>query len=258
MDFKNKIKKIIRKALLPFARVFRNQLTFAIAPSLQEIRKISLIDELYRVSARESADYIYTKMPNAVIYRTKEELWTSLFEQHHIAGLYLEFGVAKGKSIRYLDFLIRKKFLPHNEDNILIHGFDSFVGLQEDWAGSIGALKGAFTLGGEIPRVPKTIKLHKGYFEQTLPPFLTQQEKPISFIHLDADTYRSTKYVLNQTVSRFRVGTILIFDEYLVYPGWKNGEYMAWQELVKDFAIEYSYLGVAETGSTSMIIKHIK
>jgi len=257
MEFRNKIKKIIRKVLLPFARVFRNLLTFAIAPSLQEIRKISLIDELYRVSASESANYIYAKMPNAVIYRTKEELWASVFEQHHIAGLYLEFGVAKGKSIQYLDILIRKKFLPKNKDTISIHGFDSFVGLQEDWAGSIGALKGAFTLGGEMPKVPKTIRLHKGYFEQTLPPFLAQQEKPISFIHLDADTYKSTKYVLNQTVSRFRVGTILIFDEYLVYPGWKNGEYLAWQELVDNFGIKYSYIGVAETGSTSMIINHI-
>jgi hypothetical protein len=226
--------------------------------SLQEIRKISLIDELYRLSARDSANYIYSKMTTALIYRTKEDLWSSVFEQKHNSGLYLEFGVAHGKSIRYFDMLIRKKFSPRNEDMILIHGFDSFEGLQEDWAGSIGALKGTYTLLGKLPKVPKTVQLHKGYFEKTLPSFLAQNEELISVIHLDADTYSSTKYVLDQTVSRFRVGTILIFDEYIFYPGWKNGEFLAWQEIVNAFEIKYSYLGVAETGATSIIINHIK
>lgn len=258
MTIKRQLKKLLRQALLPSARVLRNQLTFAIAPSLKEIRNVSLIDELYRISARDSANYIYTKMNKSVIYRTKEDLWSSAFKQQHIDGLYLEFGVANGKSIRYIDTLIKEKFLPTKQESILIHGFDSFEGLQEDWAGSVGALKGTYTLGGKMPRVPRTIQLHKGYFEKTLPPFLAQNNKPISFIHLDADTYPSTKYVLNQTIAQFRIGTILIFDEYICYPGWKNGEYLAWQELVADFNIEYTYLGVAETGSTSIIINNIK
>jgi hypothetical protein len=258
MALKQKLRMIIRITLLPAARIFRNQLTFAFAPSLKEIRNISLIDELYRISARDSANYIYTKMNNSVVYRTKEDLWSSVFKLQHIDGLYLEFGVANGKSIRCLDMLIRKKLSLTEVENILIHGFDSFEGLQEDWAGSIGALRGTYTLGGKMPKVPRTVKLYKGYFEKTLPEFLIQYEKSISFIHLDADTYPSTKYVLNQTVSRFKVGTILIFDEYLFYPGWKNGEYKAWQELVHELNIEYTYLGVSETGSVSILISHIK
>jgi len=40
------------------------------------------------------------------------------------------------------------------------------------------------------------------------------------------------------------VGTVLQFDEYLGYPAWRQGEFLAWKNLCKARGIEYKYLGV--------------
>jgi hypothetical protein len=42
-------------------------------------------------------------------------------------------------------------------------------------------------------------------------------------------------------VGRFRVGTVIHFDEYYNYPNWREHEYKAWQELVQAHGIEYRY-----------------
>lgn len=165
---------------------------------------------------------------------------------------------SQGKSIRYLDQLRKTKYLSEPMNEFLFHGFDSFQGLQENWAGSIGALKGAFSLGGKWPQVPNSILLHEGFFEQTLPGFLLANRKRIAFIHLDADTYLSTSFVLHKVIDRLVPGSIVVFDEYIGFPGWRKGEFLAWQELVKEFKISYTYLGISDRGSTSLRIDEIQ
>jgi predicted O-methyltransferase YrrM len=117
-------------------------------------------------------------------------------------------------------------------------------------------LKGHFSLNGKLPKVSERVELHRGYFEQTLPGFLENNSEPFSFIHLDADTYQSTKYVLETVISRISIGTIIIFDEYLGYPSWQTGEFLAWQEIVKTYNIKYSYLGLS-TAAISVRIEAI-
>lgn len=42
-------------------------------------------------------------------------------------------------------------------------------------------------------------------------------------------------------------GSIIIFDEYFGYLGWKVGEYKAFQELIQKKQLKYKYLGFSET-----------
>jgi hypothetical protein len=119
---------------------------------------------------------------------------------------YLEFGVSKGGSFMY--------WLDHCKNNSTeFVGFDTFEGIPEDW-GSVKA--GAYSAGGNIPETnDRRANFQIGLFNETLPPFLVNNtlEKRL-VIHLDADLYSSTLYVLINLHSRFKKDDILIFDEF--------------------------------------------
>ncbi|MGE0876623.1 MAG: tetratricopeptide repeat protein, partial [Burkholderiales bacterium] len=75
-----------------------------------------------------------------------------------VEGLVLEFGVRFGVSIRQIAAL----------SNQLVHGFDSFEGLPEAWHEEP---RGNYSTAGAVPAVPAAVSLHRGWFEDTLPPF---------------------------------------------------------------------------------------
>jgi hypothetical protein len=105
--------------------------------------------------------------------------------QHKPNTLWLEFGVASGNTINYIS-----KFT-----NDTVYGFDSFEGLPEKWRD--GFDKGAFNRNGNLPQVNNNVELIKGWFDETLQHFIQTQNKKVSFIHMDADLYSSTKYIFN-------------------------------------------------------------
>ena len=137
----------------------------------------------------------------------------------------------EGRSIRFLASLTSET----------IYGFDSFEGLREDWKGWAAA-KGTFDMGGVPPEVPANVILVKGWFDKTLPHFLREHAEPFSFVHIDSDTYEAASLVLGAAADRFRPGTVVVFDEYFGYRGWRAGEAKAWQEFVAARGIGYSYL----------------
>lgn len=192
-----------------------------------------VISRVKFLAAEDSAHYVLGTMMPCALYEDRYPLFDLALRQAAADGLFLEFGVFNGKSINYV---ARKSKRP-------IFGFDSFEGLAEDWGGT-GMLKGRFDRGGRLPRVESNVTLIRGWFNHVLPDFLAQHPGPVSFAHLDADTYESTKYVLDQLVDRFVVGTVLQFDEYLGYPSWRTGEYLAWQDLCREHGLSYKYLGV--------------
>lgn len=185
------------------------------------------------LAAEDSARYVLDTMMPCAIYEDRYPLFDLAMRQAPADGLFVEFGVFNGKSINYVA----------RKSGRQIYGFDSFEGLAEDWGGT-GLLKGRFDLGGRLPRVESNVTLLKGWFNEVLPGFLEDHPGPIAFAHMDADTYESTKYVLDQIVDRFRVGTIVQFDEYLGYPAWRTGEWLAWKNLCEERGISYKYLGV--------------
>lgn len=120
---------------------------------------------------------------------------------------YLEFGVYQGETMRRWSGLSahpRSRFF----------GFDSFVGLPEDWAGVRAA--GAFDVGGRIPDIPDPrVTFVKGWFQETLPTFLkTFEPKSRLVIHHDSDLYSSVMYCLTMMNDIMVPGSVLIFDEF--------------------------------------------
>lgn len=144
-------------------------------------------------------------------------------------GLVLEFGVRHGNSIRQLAELA----------NQLIHGFDSFEGIPEDWHDEG---KGSYSTKGVIPKVPDNVTLHQGWFDQTLPQFLAEHTEPVRLINIDCDIYSSTKTVLDLLAPRIQSGTVIIFDEYIGNQHWREDEFKAFQEAVKAYGWQYEYL----------------
>lgn len=198
-----------------------------------------------RVQAkREAVAYITAHMAEAMVLADRNELARFALARAPQEGLVLEFGVAKGASLRNLATQTARQ----------VHGFDSFGGLPEDWAGT-KEKAGAFTQRGKLPKVPPNAVLHPGWFDQTLPPFLAAHTSPAAFIHVDCDIYTSTQTIFSALQQRIVPGTVILFDEYFNYPGWRAHEYKAFQEFIREAGLSYEYIGFsAEKGHVAVRI----
>jgi hypothetical protein len=136
---------------------------------------------------------------------------------------------------------------------IILHGFDSFEGLREDFIGT-NWITGAFTTRGKIPEFDSNVKLHVGWFNETLPKFLEGYLEDFAFVHLDADTYESTYLVLNLLKNRIVKGTIIVFDEYLGIPNWRNGEHKAWTQFTQETQNSYEYLAFSDQAAVVRVL----
>ncbi len=154
-----------------------------------------------------------------------------------IAGqkvLYLEFGVHYGESIAYWAKLL-------NNPESLLHGFDSFEGLPENWNTNSG--KGCFSTGGIVPMIADPrVTLYKGWFQDTLPQWVVPPHDQL-VIHFDADLYSSTIYVLNALRRHIIVGTILHFDEFCD----RVHELRAFDEFLSETRMKFRLIGADQT-----------
>jgi hypothetical protein len=157
--------------------------------------------------------------------------------QHKPDTLWLEFGVATGKTINYISSF--------TTDNV--YGFDSFEGLPEKWRD--GYDKGCFSTNGILPEVNENVKLVKGWFNDTLPTFIKSQNKKVSFIHMDADLYSSTKYILDTLKDYMDTDCIIIFDELVNYNGFdgETGELKAFYDFITENTVDYEWIGMNGT-----------
>ncbi len=74
-------------------------------------------------------------------------------------------------------------------------------------------------------------------------------------MHVDCDIYSSTKTIFDLLASRIVAGTVIVFDEYFNYPGWRHHEYKAFQEFCATSGHSYRYLGYAgEKGHVAVVI----
>jgi hypothetical protein len=159
-------------------------------------------------------------------------------------GLWLEFGVHAGGTINRIG-----KYTSKN----IIFGFDSFEGLPEDWTGRIEPNnvtypKGTFSLGGNMPQVPAHISLIKGWYKDTLPNFIKNNNSPISFIHIDSDIYSSAKDIFTYTKHKIKNNCIIVFDELVGYKNFEEHEWKAWWEFVEQFNIDFEWIGGNRSG----------
>lgn len=144
--------------------------------------------------------------------------------------LYLEFGVYEGYTLRRWAKLL-------TDPASSLHGFDSFEGLPENWDEL--RPKGTFDVKGMIPQYDDSrIKLHQGWFEDTLPRFaLPAHERLV--IHVDADLYSSAKFVLDTLRAAIVPGSIIIFDEFCD----RVHEMKAFDEFLRATGMTFRFLG---------------
>lgn len=175
----------------------------------------------------------YTDFYSSKFDYSKRYLLYSFLTENIIHGTsvdYLEFGVSKGISFRWWAENIKDK-------GSRFFGFDTFTGLPEDW-GSFK--KGDMDNNNEIPEMNDSrCSFYQGLFQQTLPPFLKNYTSDkMKIIHMDADLYTSTLYVLTSISPIINKGDIIIFDEFNV----PMHEFKAFSEWVKAYYIQYEVI----------------
>lgn len=185
----------------------------------------------------------------------------------YVPGDYLEFGVFRGDSFVAAYHSItnavkdwaskdrarmaftdadraQQAFAQVKRNEIRFFAFDSFDGLPEPEG--VDAVSARFTKGrydcseDEFKRILKSrgvdltkVTLVPGYYEDSLTQAVkdTHQLTAASIVMVDCDLYSSTKSVLEFITSLVVHGTIIIFDDWLVFKGDPNrGEQLACRE----------------------------
>lgn len=172
----------------------------------------------------------YTKTFN---YKKRESLYEQVITDYDLDTNidYLEFGVSKGYSFKW--WINRIKNI-----NAKFYGFDTFTGLPEPW----GPFKQGDMGNGNNPPIIDDNRhvFYQGLFQQTLLPFLKNyKNNKRKVIHMDADIYSATLYVLTIMTPFLKPGDILFFDEFNV----PLHEFKAFNEWSKAFYIDYEVLG---------------
>lgn len=160
----------------------------------------------------------------------RPSLYDEIFKSLKEPVSYVEFGVFKGDTMRHWS-----KMLKHSDSSL--DGFDSFEGLPEDW-GSLD--KELFSVEGKMPVFQDVrVRLFKGWFSDTVPGYLKEfRPNPTLVLHLDADLYSSTIFVLRQFRPFLKPGVVLIFDEFFD----REHELKAFNEFLKEHPLKLECL----------------
>lgn len=227
-------------ALAPARSVFRLALRRHREAVAYEVERLlaaeatNLERQRQRLACESSARFIEEHLAEVDSTTSAPELLELALRQAPLGDgrLVLELGVFAGDSINFLADRV-----PPGQR---VYGFDSFEGLPQRWRDGFGP--GTFALP-ELPAIRDNVRLIRGWFDQTLPAFLAEHPEPIAFLHVDCDLYSSAKTVLTLAASRLAPGCVVVFDEYFNYPGWQQGEFRAFQEMVEEYGCRYRYLG---------------
>jgi Macrocin-O-methyltransferase (TylF) len=145
-----------------------------------------------------------------------------------------EFGVFSGRTLA----LIRQKTPP----DVPVFGFDCFTGLPQRWRNGFEA--GCFNMRGSVPNILDRTTIVKGLFSESLPGIkrLVGATNELRLLHIDCDLYVGARDVFIHLESNIVSGTIIVFDELLEYPGYKDHEIKAFYEFVERTGAEFEVL----------------
>ena len=203
----------------------------------RHLHLLANLSAMSRWKAKYNKGLVYSDFYHMEFKRVN--LRTVLFEKlKHVENLeeftYLEFGVYKGTTMKW--------WLENNANpNCSFYGFDTFEGLPEAWGHYD---KGGMSVDNQFPDItdPRA-KFIKGLFQNTLMGFVKSQNLTHKLIiHIDADLYSSTLYVLTVLAPYLKKGDLIIFDEFNV----PNHEFRAWQDFVNSYYIKFTPLIATE------------
>ncbi len=229
---------MIKRLKVKVWRTIKSAMKAAIEEALDN-DSIDIRRQCSRLSRNESALYALANIGLDKAYRDRYALMDRCLELIAPTGLVLEFGVWKGASLNHL----ATRLAPRK-----VYGFDSFEGLPETWA--VGVPKGTFALDS-LPEVPPNAELNKGWFDATADAFLAQHPEPIALLHIDSDLYSSAKCILDLYGSKIIPGTVILFDDYMNYPKWTEGESKAFSEWCQSKSVKFEFVGFVPKRSGS-------
>ena len=146
-------------------------------------------------------------------------------------GVCLEFGVFRGESINYC----AKRF-----PNRVFYGFDSFQGFPEDGRSDWNQ---DFSVS-MTPNIPANVQLYKGWFKDTLPQFIAENDRTVDFINIDCDLYSSTHDVFSQLSKAdiLKPNVIIYFDELINYSRYIWNESLALFEILEETGLGMTWI----------------
>jgi len=189
--------------------------------------------ERQRRALAATVDFIEKHMGTLKPVDSKYDLLTNALKEADLSQdrMLCEFGVFEGSTINHLA----------GQTSKTIFGFDSFEGLPEDWEAQ-GIAKGHFAVS-RLPEVRSNVELIKGWFNESIPPFLANHKGMVAFLHVDCDLYSSTRTVFDLLEPRLAPGAVIVFDEYFNFPNWEQGEHKAFQEFLARTGLSCDYIG---------------
>ena len=164
-------------------------------------------------------------------YNKRYQLYDTVVKHYQLDTkeiVYLEFGVAEAHSFKWW-------LAKNNNPGSAFYGFDTFEGLPEDWGRHFK--KG--DMSASLPDInDQRAGFFKGIFQDTLHGFIGQHEPALrtkqKVIHMDADLFSSTIFVLSQFYPYLSKGDIIFFDEFNV----ANHEYQAYKIFSEAFYVK--------------------
>lgn len=239
-------KRIRRACLMPILQTIRRVLNVFKRYAYPDYIQPKSVYQLYREDQNYQCFLHFKELLKSTLLLTQKKIREHAIEESikndpNSDYSYLEFGVFSGTTITFFS-----KYLTKSK----IYGFDSFEGLKEHWLGTT-VTKGTFDLKKKIPTLPKNVVPVAGWIQDTLPPFLIEKDPKINFVHIDVDTYETTKFILDLIKPRLVKGALILFDELYNFEGWDVGEYKALAEVFKES--EYKFEAFAHDGQQALI-----
>ena len=222
-------------------RFMRRVVTFIVGRLFSELplRLIEVI--MYRALLKKK----FVKLRESRRIQKREDIWNFVIDTVGASKkiLFLEFGVFKGKSIKHF---ASRMISPDSR----LYGFDSFEGLPEAWGRKPA---GGFSTKGAMPASDDSrITFIKGWFQDSLPRLAIQPaEYDAVIVHLDADLYSSTLFVLSQLWGRVEV-FYAVFDEFA------NDEARALYNFSQAFPCQIDFLAYDDAVNPQRVFCHIR
>ncbi len=213
------------------ALLIRSKIHLLIDPfsgMLQNLVYISKLSKWVKKTPMLEFNDFYSKKRD---YSKRYKLYEYVINREKLDEIYyLEFGVAQGYSFKWW-----VKNIKNTKSRFV--GFDTFSGLPENWS----TLHKKGSMSASVPDInDKRCVFKVGLFQETLPGFLKEFNSNLrTIIHMDADIYSATLYVLTSLSRILKKGDIIFFDEFNV----PKHEFKAFTEFVDSYYVKYKVIG---------------
>ena len=180
-----------------------------------------------------AAEFIEKNMTHQTsVYSDESKFREAYFSAERLketCGLLLDFGVLRGRSTIQIANALQKL------GNRKVHAFDAFLGLRDPWS-KVDRSVGAMNLQGMPPSELLThpnIETHVGWVEDTLESFLSSNVGQVGLAHFDFDVFPPAHFALASIKSRLRESSLIIFDDFFGFIGWRHHSYKAFMEVLE-------------------------